>query len=662
MAEQLNFQINIGGQEKTINTLREFKVALKEAEFQALKLSEQFGETDPRVIKLRQEIGALRDRLNDSAEATANFAKGAGAFPAITKAVQGIASGFTAVQGAIGLIGVESKDLEKQLLKVQSALALSQGLEGVLQAKDAFVNLIGIIRTGVVQAFTALRAAIGATGIGLLVISLGTIIVYWDKIVDKFTKAFPILNNLGSIIGNLVNKVTDFVGITSEAERNLENFAKAIEKVKKANENQIKILESQGGKEKEIYQIRISQIDQELKYYQGLQKTKGKLTEEEYDAVQSLETEKKVLFNNETNRQKELTKKNQEQIEKRKQDDLAAQKEKEQREKAAFDIQVEAYKATLTDRQKALYEIEEKYEQQRADLIRAGIYDFTAIERQKELAKEQVRKEFNDKEFDENAKKVKDFIDYLKERKKAEDDVRKTDEQRRLEAQQLNAVTAEERKNAELAALSSEYSEKYALAVKNKEDLVALDELYAAKSNEINTKYSNEQKKTDQATLEFKQKMLAQTAQLLGDLADLVGRNTRLGKVLALGQIATDTALAISSLTKNSEANPSNSVTFGGAGALQFASGLIRILANVKRAKDILTSNNPTTTGAPPAQAGFGGAPAPLSPFPTASVTNLSQETINALGNQAVRAYVVETDMTTNQQRIQAIRQRARFG
>jgi hypothetical protein len=54
-------------------------------------------------------------------------------------------------------------------------------------------------------------------------------------------------------------------------------------------------------------------------------------------------------------------------------------------------------------------------------------------------------------------------------------------------------------------------------------------------------------------------------------------------------------------------------------------------------------------------------ASAPLQP-PQPQTTTLSNQTINAIGNQATRAYVVESDVTSNQQRIAAIQQRARFG
>ena len=66
---------------------------------------------------------------------------------------------------------------------------------------------------------------------------------------------------------------------------------------------------------------------------------------------------------------------------------------------------------------------------------------------------------------------------------------------------------------------------------------------------------------------------------------------------MALVQIGIDTAQAISALTKNSEANPLNAVTGGIAGIAQFASGIARILANIAKAKQLLTSPSPSVGG-----------------------------------------------------------------
>ncbi len=60
-------------------------------------------------------------------------------------------------------------------------------------------------------------------------------------------------------------------------------------------------------------------------------------------------------------------------------------------------------------------------------------------------------------------------------------------------------------------------------------------------------------------------------------------------KGFALAQVGLDTAQAISALTANSEANPTNAVTFGAAGVAQFVAGLSRIFANIAQAKSIIS-------------------------------------------------------------------------
>ena len=74
-------------------------------------------------------------------------------------------------------------------------------------------------------------------------------------------------------------------------------------------------------------------------------------------------------------------------------------------------------------------------------------------------------------------------------------------------------------------------------------------------------------------------------------IANLAGAGAALQKSFALGEVAIDTARAISSLTAASEANPANAVTFGGAGVGQFVAGLARILGNIAQAKSIINSS-----------------------------------------------------------------------
>ena len=113
-------------------------------------------------------------------------------FESVAKVASGLASGFAAVQGATALLGVENENLEKTFVKVQSAMAIAQGvggmkdlIEGFSQAKTAFAGAT----TGV-KAFIAglhgIKAAIAATGIGALVVGVGMLIAYWDDLVELF--------------------------------------------------------------------------------------------------------------------------------------------------------------------------------------------------------------------------------------------------------------------------------------------------------------------------------------------------------------------------------------------------------------------------------------------------------------------------------------------
>jgi DNA repair exonuclease SbcCD ATPase subunit len=53
-------------------------------------------------------------------------------------ALGGVTSGFELVQGAMGAMGAESENVQKALLKVQSAMAIAQGVQGIKESIPAF--------------------------------------------------------------------------------------------------------------------------------------------------------------------------------------------------------------------------------------------------------------------------------------------------------------------------------------------------------------------------------------------------------------------------------------------------------------------------------------------------------------------------------------------
>ena len=242
-------------------------------------------------------------------------------------------------------------------------------------------------------------------------------------------------------------------------------------------------------------------------------------------------------------------------------------------------------------------------------------------------------KELTDKEKEEQAKRLADRKSH-DEKMKALADKKAAEEKERLEKAKADAKAYED----------------FDTALQQR--LVQIDQEAAEKK-----------KAADNAVTETKFQNAQLVVSILNNLNEIAGQNNAVSKGLALTQIAIDTAQAISSLTKHSEANPANTFTFGGAGVAQFLSGIARITANVVKAKNLLTQKAPSI----PSFSGVSASPsvpytsfaAPLSP--TLQTTTLNQGQVNQIGNIAARAYVVESDVSGNQERITRLNRAARI-
>jgi hypothetical protein len=174
--EELNFNVNTNAGEVT-KTFTSLKTQVREATLAFQSASEQFGEYSNQAIQAAKKVADLKDRVGD-AQAQVNAFKPGGGFKALAEGGSLVAASFGAIQGAMALAGTESKDLEKSLLKVQGAMALAQGLGALADVPDTFKN----IQAAAKNAFLTIKEGIGSTGIGLLVVALGALVVYWDDI------------------------------------------------------------------------------------------------------------------------------------------------------------------------------------------------------------------------------------------------------------------------------------------------------------------------------------------------------------------------------------------------------------------------------------------------------------------------------------------------
>lgn len=174
-------EIRLENMEKAGQSVGSIKKQLKEAQQDVVNLSDKFGITSKEAAAAARKVADLKDRIGD-AKALADTFNPDKKFVALSGALSGAVSGFSALQGAMGLFGAEGEEVQKILLKVNSAMALQQGISGIKGAFDAFKLLGNEISGAVTKAFSTLRGAIIATGIGALAVGVGLLIANFDKL------------------------------------------------------------------------------------------------------------------------------------------------------------------------------------------------------------------------------------------------------------------------------------------------------------------------------------------------------------------------------------------------------------------------------------------------------------------------------------------------
>jgi hypothetical protein len=228
---------------------KSMKAEIKELTVAAQQAVMKFGEFSPEAAKAEKALASARDRMEDFNDRVK--AVNPDKFSQINTVVQGVARGFQAAQGAMALFGNESKDLERTMVKLQGAMALAEGLEGLGKIEQQFKSIFNNVIDGAKRAFNAIKAAIGSTGIGLLVVALGSIVSYWDDIKfaimgvseetkkakleqDKYNQSIKELNRERELLlyGELAAKKSELLEIETETNKLYDRQGKIQERLK----------------------------------------------------------------------------------------------------------------------------------------------------------------------------------------------------------------------------------------------------------------------------------------------------------------------------------------------------------------------------------------------------------------------------------------------
>lgn len=185
MAKKVIQPVEVQASVKGDQSVKSFKQQIREAQQETLHLAAAFGETDARTLAAAQRVAQLKDQMEDVNATIQGLHPDR--FQAIANITGTMANGFAAAQGAAALLGGESEDLQKAMVRIQGAMAFSQGIAGLKDLQFQFASLGKMVT----DAFTAMKAAIGSTGIGALLIALGAAVTYvamnWKELTGQLS-------------------------------------------------------------------------------------------------------------------------------------------------------------------------------------------------------------------------------------------------------------------------------------------------------------------------------------------------------------------------------------------------------------------------------------------------------------------------------------------
>jgi hypothetical protein len=653
---------------QALDNVGKVKQAFRQAQ-QALNAAQtEFGEFSQEALNAAKYVAQLKDKLGDAKSLVDAFNPDA-KFRAFTSSINGVVGGFTALQGIMGLVGSESEDVNKALLKVQSALALSQGLNQLGEAADSFRQLGAMIRQSTVfvnanalankaaagamrlfgvavnttsTSFKVLKGAIAATGIGLLIVGIGELVNMFDQLTSAADRAAEAQKAAFEARQRYADIGLQGEEAYIERQRQLE-----IAKAKNANKS-----------EAEIFSIeqkwRVQKLESNKRYLEevGADSEKGV---EAQTRIRDLENEiqvEKLNYETEVNNKRLDERKR---FAEKSAAQAQQQKEQERRQREADraaakglndDLGKETVLGGISDEtQRKLKELQFEYDEKKK-ILQKGEEELKTLN----LWYEQQRTAILIAQANErNAQETADAE--ARRQRELEYHIAKVDRERRfIDAHREAAMSVSQ--NEKLS-----FEERLAQITDAENILNQQIGISQEQRTQMEQNFADARVRISQLEYEHKKNMTNLIGGLMDAVSDLAGRQTGLGKGLAIAStlISTYTAAQEAYRSQMVIPEPSAPVRAAIAAAAAVVSGLARVkaIASVK----VPNSGGGTSMSAPSVAGG-----APLSPSVSSTLTRLDRDTINDLGNQAIKTFVVETDATTNQERVRRMNRAARFG
>lgn len=588
-------------------------------------------------------------------------------------ALGGVTAGFELTQGVMGAFGAESEQVEKALLKVQSAMAIAQGVQGVREAIPAFMAL----RTAAMTTFAGMTTAskiFMTAGIGVLITGIGLLISNFDKVANVFT---------GEIERNA--RYTKSLNTSARA---IKDNAKELEDrstaLQRNQSYELAMAAAQGATTAELRKMKVAQADERIElekdsiaraeniYWLAKQKYQKlvnadadeeiikKAKENAIEAREVLTKEREDLKAAVIDKQ-EIIRENNIEIAK---EGVAAVKAAKDRSKEQADIDKQELEAKtevinklkqaeqdyanslLTEQEKEKVAVTRKYEELYKEAEKYNL-DTKKLKEAETAEKENIDKKYEDarlKIIDEANKKANDL--------KIQAENEYLDQIANIQEANFQASLSEEQR--EVQAVNDKYFALQDAAKDNAEQLAVIEEAKTRELGVINDKYRKEEADKEKQKTDTSLKLAKDALSLIADIAEMnAGKDLKRQKKAF--QIKKAASLAQATIDGYTSVLSTFASTPGGLAIKTAAAALAGVAAAVqiaKIAKSKYEGGGAASTGGMNVSGGDGGGGggtvAPQAPSFNV-VGNSGMNQLAQIQQQPVQAYVVSGEVTSAQ-------------
>lgn len=589
-------------------TVREMTRAVKE--YQTIAL--QAGESSPIGKQAIAQAGELKDRLGDLQQQVNNTGQDGKHLQGALAIGSGVVAGYGAVQSAMALVGSDSKELEKTLVKLTAVTTLLNSvneIRALFEKQSAMMITLNAVKTGVMTvAQYAYTTAVGTTTGAMKALRLSMLAIPIFAIIAGVTALISAMDLFGESTEEATAKQKAFDEQQAKSLKKAQDYLTNNLKTRQdTHDKEIELMKAKGASSDEIYKKEMAILDNTKIELEKQTKFGIKMNKEQYKLYKDTIQAKKVL---EATHQKEIS------------DEQAKGNDERKKNQAKADAQAIKDKEDADAKKKELERLTQ-------DLINTNIEDSGL--RQLAQLRTQHEREYNDltakygkdqklideltvKQFNETQALKDDLAKQQSEKDKQKIAKENTNAKASLEAKILNLKAdfeAEQGAKIELANLELEQ------ALQNEEltngEIEKLHAEHKAKIDAINEDSKNKeienQKAIQDASFEIANNSLSSIQSLSDTIFSIKQNNLRKGseeelksakkqfeinKQMQIAQAIINGAQSVTAILSVPD------FTMGVASAIRIASAGLATVATIAKISSTKFESNSPSSIAPP--------------------------------------------------------------